>query len=106
MEMGALGDVHDAFRWGVGLGLSTLKVADALAMNGPSNARELSSVLGLTDGAVRRHLRRLVDHGLAQRTEGVFILTLENLDLTAENLGAAGAGGRQRERFRQERAAF
>ncbi len=88
----------DAARY-AGLGKATVRVARDLGIE-PVRASVLAERYGLGTEAVRRHLRRLRDHGLAEFDGNGWHATGElvegTLAATAQDLGTAGAGEQQR----------
>jgi hypothetical protein len=70
------------------------------------STRELAALAGRK--TVRKYLAALKRHGLAMFTGGLWrpvIVSRENLDRLARELGNAGRGARQKEKHRRERGA-
>jgi DNA-binding transcriptional ArsR family regulator len=94
----------DVARWSGGLGKSATRVARALAA-GPVVVCELAGRLNMSANAVRIHLRRLRELGVAVRDERrCWQRTAVDANTLAEVLGVRGTGRRQAAVVAQRRA--
>jgi hypothetical protein len=66
----------------------------------------LAKAFDVTNRTMQRHLRRLRDHGLAERREEGWVRGPADLDEVARNIGVAGLGAKQRALHQQQRWIF
>jgi hypothetical protein len=97
---------HDVFRWGGGLGKSTQRVFDGLDPKDPAQVDDLAESLRMSKPIVRRYLRRLEGHDLAEDTDTGWLRGPRSLDEVAAELGMAGRGSQQRLRHGDDRAKY
>lgn len=97
----------DAWRWR-GLGKIAMRIWDLLGEPGFTSDK-LPARIGVTPRTVRRHLARLKRFGLVRHDGGRRWVRVDDaaiLARTAQDLGVAGKGERQREQHLRERFAF
>lgn len=95
----------DAWRWGGGLGLSTARTF-AILDDEAKFASAIAEVLGVHRRTTQRHLARLAEHGLAERTDEGWIRGDADLEHVAHDLGVAGAIFVQRRDHKEDRRRY
>jgi hypothetical protein len=100
----------DVARWR-GLGKLTMRIARTVEGLGRAEVAQLTTLLGMTPGAVRYHLRKLARVGLAAATARCWVvrITAGAAERVSVELGVAGARDRQRllvSEVRTQRAAL